>query len=835
MSRTFLLAIICAFACSPRPLAAQCTSEWHSGGPVPEVMGFANCSTLWDPDGAGPLPQRLVVGGSLMVGGMSANHLVTTWDGSEWQALAPGLHGNVEALVTWNGLLVAGGDLPSIGGNIAGWNGASWLPLGPGVPFVVDALTVWNGNLVAVGERTVGSNTVADVRLWDGVAWTALPATPVLDTPSCAVTYQGQLCVAGRGAGTTGVLERWNGSTWAPAITTGGTGNTEIHCMAVRPSLAVGVPDTLYVGGAFTSIGGTTASRIAATSGGALFAWSPIGTGLTSPCIALIARNSGLTNLTLVAATASTTAPLMRYTGSSSSWSAMGTAQARALAFWNGAYYCITGFQYSAGEAACLTWNGTAWVPVRGPGFVGEVRALALSGANTVVGGVFASIDGVTTNHVAAWNGTTFSPLGTGVTGSSVDALLTLDNGHVVAGGAFTTAGGITANNLARWNGSAWSAFGTGLDQQVLAICEMPNGDLIVGGSFTTAGGVACARIARWNGSAWSPLGSGMNGDVRALAVRTGTLFAAGSFTLAGGQTCSRIAQWNGSNWLPLAAGCNSTVHGLAVRPNGDVVVAGTFTSAGGFPAKYCARWVGIGWAPMGSGSIDPTGVRAICALPNGDVIAGRGFHEPNDDPDSGVSRWNGTAWGGVSGGLRHFQFGRVEVRAFALRPDGALIVGGEFSTANAYDIASRDLAVLSTTCPATAQSYGTGCSSAAGPLVTTVDALPWIGATFRTKTTGVAANSLCLGLIGLSQVSIPLGSLLPEGQPGCSLLTSLDIMGLTFPVGSVARSEFALALDPALIGVTFHQQAVLFEIDGSGAIVAIRGANGITATIGSL
>lgn len=343
------------------------------------------------------------------------------------------------------------------------------------------------------------------------------------------------------------------------------------------------------------------------------------------------------------------------------------------------------------------------------------------------------------------------------MTGTSVDALLTLDSGDVVAGGAFTAAGGIAANNLARWDGSAWSPLGSGLNQQVLALCKMPNGDLVVGGAFTTAGGVPCSRIARWNGSSWSPLGSGMNGDVRALAVRgDGVLFAAGTFTTAGGLPCTRVAQWNGT------AGCRSAP--VATAPCTGSRHSRTATSPrsasspapAASPADRCARWIGTGWAPMGAASSSTTPVHAVHVLPNGDVLTSRGFHPPGSSNDEGISRWNGTTWSSVNGGLVYWPSQHVEVRAFAATPSGALVVGGDFSAAGA--IASRDLAVLTSTCPATAQSYGTGCSSAAGPLVIGADTLPWLGTSFRTTTTGIAANSVCFGAIGFTQQALPLG-----------------------------------------------------------------------------
>ena len=252
--------------------------------------------------------------------------------------------------------------------------------------------------------------------------------------------------------------------------------------------------------------------------------------------------------------------------------------------------------------------------------------------------------------------------------------------------------------------------------------------------------------------------------------------------------------------------------------------------------ADRCARWTGVSWAAMGAASNDATPVRAVLVLPNGDLVAGRGFHAPLTNPDDGLARWNGSTWSGIGGGLAgYFPTVPVQVRALALRADGALVVGGAFAAADGDG--AQSLAVLSSSCPAVAQSYGTGCASAAGLLTLTADTPPWIASTFRTTTTGVAANSVCLGLIGFMQVSVPLATVLPQGQPGCTLLTTPDVPSVLLPgpePGTV-HTQFAIANDPALLGVAFFQQTLPLEFDLAGALVALRGSNALSLVIGTL
>lgn len=829
-SETLSLAILLLVgAASGSTARCQCSPVWSSAAPEAQLTGgFANCSTLWDPDGSGgPLPLRLVVGGTSLLGGAAAGaQKVMTWDGSQWQSLGsgPGTLGEVYSLTTWNGLLVAAGSFTGGGINrIALWNGSAWQALGPGLTSVPIAIAEWNGNLVAA-VNTAGSPVIS---LWNGAAWSALPSPPTTTSVRALTPFQGLLCVGGAGStSTNGAIERWNGTTWLSTIAANGIVNT----LGVR---SFQLTSWLYAGGLFGNIGGTSVVGVASTSGGTAFAWNAVGTGVIGTCLELHVRATSPLGAAVVVRTNSATAPVMQLSGNT--FVAMGNTPLSSLSYYGGSYH---GTCSGTGVAACRRFDGTNWVPELGHSIDGEVRALTRSGPDVIVGGTIQATSGALLNRIARWNGSSFQSLGTGVAGASVDALASLDNGDVIAAGVFTMAGGLFANNIARWNGTAWSPLGAGCDQQVLALCKMPNGDLIAGGKFTTAGGVPCAHIARWNGAAWSPLGLGMNGDVLALAVRSdGILFAGGSFTLAGTSTCTHIAQWNGTTWSPLVFGTNGDVCALAVRPNDDVVVAGAFTTAIGVFTDRCFRWTtGNTWVPMGASSADPSPVRSLFVLPNGDVVAGRGFHQPPANPDAAISRWNPAAgWSAFDTGLASLTPGAaVASRALTQRADGVLVVGGDFGIAGGF--VAHGLATLSATCQATASSYGAGCSSTAGPLVITADTLPWIGATFRTTTTGVAPGALCLGLTGLTQLSIPLASLLVEGQPGCSLLSSLDILSVLTPgPGNSATSLFALANDPSLLGVHFYQQTLPLEFDLAGALVAVRGSNALALTIGTL
>src|SRR5262245_15841937 len=70
------------------PMApGQCGGDWLAGQGVPGLYGTVNSAMAWDPDGAGPEPTKLVIGGSMVTVGDVASPNVAVWDGVSWSAL----------------------------------------------------------------------------------------------------------------------------------------------------------------------------------------------------------------------------------------------------------------------------------------------------------------------------------------------------------------------------------------------------------------------------------------------------------------------------------------------------------------------------------------------------------------------------------------------------------------------------------------------------------------------------------------------------------------------------------------------------------------------------
>jgi len=305
-------------------------------------------------------------------------------------------------------------------------------------------------------------------------------------------------------------------------------------------------------------------------------------------------------------------------------------------------------------------FDGTQWMSL-GTGIDpdGEVRALAVFNGELVAGGQFISAGGTPASCIARWNGTTWQPLGTGMgppVSSSVQAL-TVFNGELIAGGVFFTAGGVNTPFVAAWNGVSWHGLGAGTDDVVYSLSVF-NNELIAGGVFLEAGGNPANHIARWNGSVWATLGSGLTGTtvgveptVFSMLVMGSSLIVGGQFTTAGGQSANSVAAWNGSTWSGFGAGITGgafpNVDGLALLGN-DLYAAGFFTTAGGVPAASIARWNGSIWQSLTSGltAAPPTGAAGYTLdVHNGELVVGGYFLNAGGLPARGLARWDGSTW----------------------------------------------------------------------------------------------------------------------------------------------------------------------------------------------
>ena len=184
-----------------------------------------------------------------------------------------------------------------------------------------------------------------------------------------------------------------------------------------------------------------------------------------------------------------------------------------------------------------LTWNPMG----ADPGLNGIVNALAVtSDAQTVYlsGGFTQEFGGGAMLRIASYDVATdtFTQLSTGAP-ANVAGLALADNGILYVGGEFTTIGGVSANHIASWNGSTFSALGPGITGDIVSEITTRGNLVFCAGRFTQAGGLALFDgFAVWNGSSWirypfdlpdNILGYSI---VDAILIRDDDIYLAGAF-----------------------------------------------------------------------------------------------------------------------------------------------------------------------------------------------------------------------------------------------------------------------------------------------------------------
>lgn len=168
---------------------------------------------------------------------------------------------------------------------------------------------------------------------------------------------------------------------------------------------------------------------------------------------------------------------------------------------------------------------------------------------------------------------------------ASVSDMVIYD-GKLIAAGGFTTIDSETANRVAQWDGSSWVPLGSGLSGGAVYDLVVYGSKLIAVGKFTENGdgNTACRYVAQWDGSEWTPLQGGLTGGLNGAfkACVYGTqLFIGGDFDSANGVFSPNVIKWNGSSWIALAGGAPDIVGEMCIY-NDHLYIANRFNIPGG-------------------------------------------------------------------------------------------------------------------------------------------------------------------------------------------------------------------------------------------------------------
>jgi hypothetical protein len=285
--------------------------------------------------------------------------------------------------------------------------------------------------------------------------------------------------------------------------------------------------------------------------------------------------------------------------------------------------------------------------------------------------GLVAILSMIPLNARAQGWSTQFGPPPSGMGLNSAGYALLVYNDRLVAAGDFTQAGTVGANRIAAWDGSSWAALGSGVSTgPVLALTEY-NGDLIAAGGTGSSGG---GFLKRWNGSTWaSMLPPPGNTPEFTSAFAFNDLLFVNSYE----DNITKLAWWNGVNWattsLPPDAVLTATNILGMTSFGGQLYVAGYAFKPGsvpGFPAAeggFLFSWDGNGFG--GPGYVFNRGAYCLHVDHQRLCVGGEWSAQPPIGTDA-IALWDGSDWNPFASPLG-FVYGMETYH-------GRLITGGD-------------------------------------------------------------------------------------------------------------------------------------------------------------
>lgn len=505
-------------------LCAWNGTDWRQIGPS---LGPVTAVTRWRGD--------LIVGTRSRETGVPILH---RWDGTSWEPFASGLPGRGDARFFWSrvvtDLRVEGNTLRITGlfdlpdedptARIATWDGTRWTRDDDGIDYgeiTVAGFTSWRGRTLIYGAFTYANGRhVRGLAQETKDGWRELRRSDRLVGSAWDLRVRddrlwvfGDIWAAG-GARMNGPVT-WDGARWEE-ILPGNTHGEPIDLVDVRGS-------TFAVGDFHVRTDET---------GDPLPAWeyAPVATfsgDIITPLTdvdwpdydhvdhAVVWRDRIAIATTVYPDEGRSYQRLILWDGVDFEIVDLGSDEAiHTMASYDDRLYVGGRFFRFAGQRAFMltAYDGVEWTPVGGD-VGGEVHVLDVVDDALVVGGHFNVVgDTIQARSIARWDGSTWSPIGTGFFLDAVPDFgprialveaITVHGGDLIATGTFDRAGDVPVSGLARWDGESWSAVAAGSEDSDLryrrgvALASYDD-DLYVSGFFARDGVSGSLEFNRW-------------------------------------------------------------------------------------------------------------------------------------------------------------------------------------------------------------------------------------------------------------------------------------------------------------------------------------------------
>ncbi len=227
-----------------------------------------------------------------------------------------------------------------------------------------------------------------------------------------------------------------------------------------------------------------------------------------------------------------------------------------------------------------------------------------------------------------------------------------------------------------------------GGNDAVNTLVLQPDGRILVGGAFRMMNRVSRTRVARLlnDGSLDETFDvrQGPNAPVRAMALQGDRVVIGGEFTQVAGTNRAYIARLLSDGTLDRffnpGGGADAPVLALAALPDGGVVLGGGFVAVNGIsrPGVAILNSNGTVRTSFNPGIGVAGTVLAVAVQPDGKIVIGGTFSAVNGAAAPNIARL--LANGAVDTSFDVGQGPNGAVRAIALQPDGAMVIGGSFT-----------------------------------------------------------------------------------------------------------------------------------------------------------